>query len=313
MGLFDKKKKDKKKKEEGQKELYKLPADYRFLEESVQEFLPFDDIENSMICLKDSKYRMVVEVSSINYYLKTADEQEILESQFRNAISSFDFPFAFYVQTRTIDGDLIVRNIKNDVEKYAALHPALMEYGKQYLEDMQRVHSHDSSALIKRNFLIISCDDESITLGNTKDENEKRRTAFEKLSISVQKVYEGFRPMGLRCHCLDNNELAELLFTALNKQSEFKSESISESMSEFVDSDDGLARFDDKLFLMLTGFENQVKDFINTSYDADNYTRDKAQAILEKLRRMKNNEDQQPVTSTVSGSNSSSNSGFFEL
>ena len=43
---------------------------------TVQEFLPFEKIEDSMICLGNDIYRMAIEVNSINYYLKTEEEQD---------------------------------------------------------------------------------------------------------------------------------------------------------------------------------------------------------------------------------------------
>ena len=65
-----------------------LPKDYLFLQQTVQVFLPFEKIKDMMICLPGNLYRTVIEVKSINFYLKTQEEQETLESMFRNAVSS---------------------------------------------------------------------------------------------------------------------------------------------------------------------------------------------------------------------------------
>ena len=140
-------------------------------------------------------------------------------------------------------------------------------------------------------------------IGN-RTESEKRQVAFEKLSLSVQKVFEGLRPMGLRCHCLTNEELSELLYTALNKRSEFKADNIVDSMSEFVDSDAGLSKIDDKITLMLEGFKNQAQTLINTSMNLSDEDLQKAYRIIERLNNIESEND---YSQDVSGDS------YFEL
>lgn len=77
------------KKEEVKESIFDtLPADYLLLSKTVQDLIPFDTIENFMICLPGFEYRMIVEVSSLNYYLKTASEQVSIENMFRAALTS---------------------------------------------------------------------------------------------------------------------------------------------------------------------------------------------------------------------------------
>ena len=54
--------------------------------ETAQEFLPFEEIQDSMIYVGNGLYRMLIEVSSLNYYLRTEEEQETVEQQFRRAL-----------------------------------------------------------------------------------------------------------------------------------------------------------------------------------------------------------------------------------
>ena len=48
-----------------------LPKDYLLLQQSVQDLIPLKEIRDSMFVLPNHEYKMVVEVKSINYYLKT--------------------------------------------------------------------------------------------------------------------------------------------------------------------------------------------------------------------------------------------------
>ena len=109
-----------------------LKGEIDLSKETAQEFIPFNDIESSMICMDDARYRMVVEVGSVNYDLKTQEERVRIEQQFRVAISGWDFPFALYTQTREVDNRTILATMRNDALKVAERYPYLAEYANDY-------------------------------------------------------------------------------------------------------------------------------------------------------------------------------------
>lgn len=291
--LTEKKKKKNKtiKKEEMvniQNEDKKYPDDFNIGNKTAQDFIPFDDIDSSMICLPNGMYRMVVEVGSINYYLKTGKEQETIEGMFRNAISSWDFPYMFYTQTREIDNEQIINNLERDVNLYTSKFPNLLRYGKEYIEAMKRMDKEAGNNLTKKHFIIISCNDAS-TIKSNKTEDDKREYAFDKLSLAVQKVYEGLSPLGIQVHCLNNEELVDLLLIAINKDEVVKNKRISEFMSFVVNGDERLSKkpIEEKLPLLFEGFENQIKAQILSYHDYSSSDFVKAQHLLNKLEEIK--------------------------
>lgn len=262
-----------------------LPSDYLLLQTTVQDFLPFEDIQDSMICLKDGEYRMVIEVSSMNYYLKTAEEQETIEAMFKSAISSWDFPFSFYTQTRSLDSDAIERTLRSDIDK--CIGNELRLYGEQYIREMMQINKGKTATLIKKNYVIIECNDAKLIESNHTEE-DLRNYAFDKLALNVKKVSEGLSPMGLSCKVLNNEELVNLLYIAINKHSSFNMNDLLNHMSDtvFPEVEWNVATVSQ----IFDSFENQLKSLLWKSHNISGSEIERAQTILEKIEQLKHEE-----------------------
>ena len=59
--------------------------------EATQDFVPIQEIRDGVVTLKDGSLRMVLLVSSINFALKSTDEQTAILMQFQNFLNSLDF------------------------------------------------------------------------------------------------------------------------------------------------------------------------------------------------------------------------------
>lgn len=257
---------------------YSLPVDFLYLQQSLQEFLPFEDISDMMIRLPGDLYRAVVEVKSTNYYLKTQQEQETLEAQFRNALASWDFSFAFYTQTRTIDAEDIVNKLQDDVDKLTTRE--LKSYGAQYVREIERLTKARNGNLIKHNYIIVACND-AAQIATNKTREDKDSYAFDKLNLNTKKVYEALAPMGLTCHTLTNEELLELLFVAFNKHSMLKANDILSFISNITT---GKSEWDvDKVDILLDGLVSQLHTMLLTSHDMNSLEIEKAQAIIKEI------------------------------
>ena len=271
-----------KKKDTSSKTIESLPKDYLLLQETVQDFIPLQEVRDSMLVLPNHEYKMVIEVKSINYYLKTAEEQETIEMQFRSALGSWDFPFAFYVQTRTIDADDIVKKLQDDVDKIP--NGTLKRYGYDYAREMESLTKKRNGNLIKRNYMIVSCNDaERITTNQTEDDFAEY--AFEKLSLDVKKVMEALAPIGLSCHVLGNEELIELFFVALNKHSLLKADEILGFTTDIVG---GKEKWDvNKAQVLIDGLLTQLNNMLLRDHELTAAEISQAQALIKGIEDLK--------------------------
>ena len=67
---------------------------------SSQQFLEFDQIKNGVIILKNKTLRAVLMVSSLNFSLKSDEEQSAIIYQFQSFLNSLDFQCQIIVQSR---------------------------------------------------------------------------------------------------------------------------------------------------------------------------------------------------------------------
>lgn len=69
----------------------------------AQQFVPLEEVRDGIMILKDGSMRAVVLASSINFALKSQDEQRAILSQFQSFLNTLDFSLQMYVQSRELD------------------------------------------------------------------------------------------------------------------------------------------------------------------------------------------------------------------
>ncbi|MDP3093847.1 MAG: hypothetical protein Q8N16_03720 [bacterium] len=70
---------------------------------STQDFLEIDQIREGMIILKNKGLRGVMMISSLNFALKSDEEQQAIIYQFQSFINSLDFSVQIIVQSRKLN------------------------------------------------------------------------------------------------------------------------------------------------------------------------------------------------------------------
>lgn len=96
--------------------------------QSTKDFVQVADIRENVVILKDSSLRAVIEVGSMNFELKSADEQTAIISAFQNFLNSIDFPLQIAVNSRKLDIgpymkslDELTQSISNELMKIQAV------------------------------------------------------------------------------------------------------------------------------------------------------------------------------------------------
>ena len=70
---------------------------------STQDFLKIDQIRDGIIILKNKGLRVVLMTSSLNFALKSDEEQKAIIYQFQNLLNSLDFSCQIIVQSRRLN------------------------------------------------------------------------------------------------------------------------------------------------------------------------------------------------------------------
>lgn len=102
---------------------------------SSQSFLEFKQIKEGVVTLKNKAMRGVLLVSSINFDLKSEEEQDAIIFQFQNFLNSLDFSAQIVIQSRRL-------NITGYFEK-------LKEYEKKQQNELLKVQTAEYRKFIE--------------------------------------------------------------------------------------------------------------------------------------------------------------------
>ena len=83
-------------------------------QESIFEFMEFDEIVDNMIVRKNgTQYIMILQCNGVNYDLMSEDEKISVEEGFVQFLNTLRFPIQLYIQSRTL-------NLRDIIDEYKA-------------------------------------------------------------------------------------------------------------------------------------------------------------------------------------------------
>jgi len=83
----------------------------------TQEFLEIADIRDDVLILKNKTMRGVLVVSSLNFVLKSEEEQTAVLHQFQNFLNSLDFSCQIIIQSRRLNITGYIEKLKDLEDK----------------------------------------------------------------------------------------------------------------------------------------------------------------------------------------------------
>jgi len=196
---------------------------------ATQEFVPIKEVRDGIIIMKDGSMRAIVLSSSLNFALKSADEQEAIIYQFQNFLNSLDFSTQISIQSRELD----IRPYLATLEK--RYNDELNDLLKiQIREYVQFVKSFtESQNIMSKTFFVVVPFNPTV-LGPTKDSGlgklfssnkgkgkvdgkndnfDENRTQLEQ-RVSI--VQQGLMRCGIRSVSLGTEETIELFYKLFN-------------------------------------------------------------------------------------------------
>lgn len=72
-------------------------------QQTTQDFVPIKEIRDGVVILKSGGMRAIVLATSLNFALKSSDEQSAILLQFQNFLNSLDFSIQISVQSKKLD------------------------------------------------------------------------------------------------------------------------------------------------------------------------------------------------------------------
>lgn len=197
------------------------------LGKSAQDFVDVAEIKDGVVILKNNSLRAILMVSSINFDLKSTQEQEAIVSAYQGFLNSLDFPLQILISTRKLDINpyLELLTQKERTQTNDLLRFQISEY-HSFVKNLV-----DTSNIMSKTFYIVVpfalteakqggfLEKLKIAL-NPKQAKIEREMEFEnyksQLWQRVDHIIAGLSGTGIKIAPLGTEELVELYYNAYN-------------------------------------------------------------------------------------------------
>lgn len=193
---------------------------------TTQEFVPIQEIRDGVVILKDGSMRAIILASSLNFALKSGDEQNAIISQFQNFLNSLDFSVQIFIQSKKLDIRPYIALLE---ERYKEQITELMKIQTREYIEFIRTFVENSNIMTKGFFIVIPYLPPLMTASknpvsnmfsrgktNTILENEKFEEYRSQLEQRVGVVEQGLVRCGIRVAELGTEEVVELYYKIFN-------------------------------------------------------------------------------------------------
>ncbi|MEN9604803.1 MAG: hypothetical protein RJB39_488 [Candidatus Parcubacteria bacterium] len=190
-----------------------------------QEFVPIREVREGVLILKDGSMRAIVLASSINFALKSIEEQESVIYQFQNFLNSLDFSLQIYIQSRKLDIRPYIALLDDRLKAQSSdlMRMQITEY-MNFIKGLTEI-----SSIMTKSFFVVVPYAGGMKVGvlkgmfAKKDEvtQEKLKDdAFEEVKSQIEQrvsvVEQGLARCGVKVARLGSEEIVELFYRIFN-------------------------------------------------------------------------------------------------
>jgi len=192
---------------------------------STQTFVPIRDIRDNTVILESGQLCAVLLASSVNFALKSADEQTAILAQFQAFLNTLDFSLQIYIQSRRLDVEPYLQKLQaREPDQYNDLMRTQL---REYIEFI-RTFTNEVEIMEKNFFLVIPYTPINTNVkSNIKNifGRKKQNEAFDmarfeeyrtQLDQRVTVVEQGLSRVGVKTIPLGEDELTELYYHIFN-------------------------------------------------------------------------------------------------
>jgi hypothetical protein len=118
---------------------------------STQRYLPFSEIRDNLIVMKDGSSRMALKIHALNFNLKSTEEQDAILMSYQRFLNSLNFPIQIIVRSLKVDIEAYINRLKNIALKQTNV--LLQEQTYKYVDFLTNLI--DLAQIMKKEFYII--------------------------------------------------------------------------------------------------------------------------------------------------------------
>jgi len=208
-----------------------------------QDFVPVSEVRDGVVVMRNGGLRTVLMASSLNFALKSDDEQTAFIVQFQNFLNSLDFTCQIFVQSRMLDIRPYIATLE---EAYKAQIDDLMRIQiREYIEFIKSF-TEAANIMTKNFFVVVPYTPPALSVNKgiasalpfgkqAQTQEESSRTFEEHVSQLEQRVsivQQGLVRSGVRTVQLGTEETIELLYKLFNPGERSKPISLTDDVAQ---------------------------------------------------------------------------------
>lgn len=194
---------------------------------STVRFLDIAEIRDDTVILKDGTLRAVVLVSSVNFALKSEDEQEAIIAAYVSFLNSLEHPIEIVIQSRRLNVDSYMAELveRERTQSNELLRAQISDY-RTFVKELIQL----GEIMTKRFYIVVPFDPftakhksfwtrlaEIFSPGVAIKLREKQfRDRRAGLDLRLSRILGGLQSMGLSATPLDTQTLIELYYSVYN-------------------------------------------------------------------------------------------------
>ena len=193
---------------------------------STLNFVEIAEIRDSTIVLREGQMRGILAVSSANFALKSAEEQEQIIGTYQGILNSLEFPIQILVQSRKLDLTNYLDKLKviEDTLTNDLLRDKMQEYQIYIKELLSEVNIMNKDFYIIVGYEAVSLKSGGISsflraLSPTKIIKQKQEEFIanrKNLMSRVDQVASRFGSLDLKINLLNTEQLIALMYNSYN-------------------------------------------------------------------------------------------------
>lgn len=192
---------------------------------ATQDFVSIKDIKSDVVILKSGQMCAVLLASSINFALKSSDEQQAILQQFQTLLNTLDFSFQVYVQSRRLNIEPYLQVLQT---REASQDNDLMRIQLREYMEFIRTFTSEVDVMSKNFFVVVPYTPAPLNIakglttlfGGTSTHKLPADQQFEEHRIQLEQrvslVQEGLSGVGVRTVPLKTDDLVELFYHIYN-------------------------------------------------------------------------------------------------
>ncbi|MCX6735035.1 MAG: hypothetical protein NTZ25_03950 [Candidatus Peregrinibacteria bacterium] len=224
---------------------------------STQAHLRIAEIRENVVVLKNGGMRAVLKTSSINFNLKSEEEQNSIVYAYQSFLNSLEFPIQILIRSKKLDIDNYIDGVKKIGEKQQ--NKLLQEQTMEYAQYIKRLVEY-ADIMEKEFYVVIPFDPGRTQSGEStkkffsfferlapKDsyaDIKQRRSEFNNLKKGllqrVNVIQAGLENCGLKVDQMDTTSLIELYYESYNPMTS-RSQKLKDLMNTAITTDEQVA------------------------------------------------------------------------